>query len=165
MGILKIMRRYRTQCLFILFVYACCVRFQIATEISKVTIPHHLPGEKYCLSSSLIDLHTNGYHFYPLDLFSNNATSSKGITPHDPFTLFNCTSQRNQPYAKHICSSVLNPCPVFYKNILDATARSDAWVKQQPYLHRIWQTMLDSTEIVRVIVLGGSGALGGEREV
>ena len=150
-----LMRCCRT--VFLIFITcAPCARFQ-TTDLPN---PPHLRSERYCPSSSLIDLHTDGYHFYPLDLFYNATLDAA----RNSFTLFNCTSQRNQPYSKHICSSLLNPCPVFYQNILDATERSDLWMKQQPYLHRLWQTMLDSTEIVRVIVLGGSGALGADSQ-
>jgi hypothetical protein len=131
---------------------------------TDITNPRHLPSERFCLSSSLIDLHTDGYHFYPLDLFYNSTALGFTTFARDTFTIFNCTSQRDQPYSKHICSSIFNPCPVFHQNILDAIERSDRWMKQQPYLYRFWQTMLDSTEVVRLIVLGGSGALGADSQ-
>ena len=152
---------------------SCYFSLQIAASINNENSRHH---ERVCLASNLIDLPVDGYHYYPLDLFAPQFLLTSNSTTQSYF--LNCSSTRAiLPLKKeHICSSNFNPCPVFKKNIRDATKRSNKWMqavskmtndisgRRPPYLYRLWETMFDPNEIIRVVALGGSGALGADSQ-
>lgn len=143
------------------------------------------PKRELCPASKLIDLPIDGFHYYPIDIFLPSLLSEDKQTLK---YIYNCTSKRakDSHFPNHRCANV-NPCPVYIENIRDATKRSyqsinsskvsvfsisstdfiwrlHAVQHQRPYLYAFWEAMFDPNEVIRVIVFGGSGALGADSQ-
>jgi len=145
-----------------------------------------LKGSKraLCPASNLIDLAIDGFHYYPIDIFLPSLSRTENLK-----YVYNCTSKRAKDthFPNHRCASNVNPCPVYIENIRDATKRSYKLINsnylpafsdssndfvsqfqgvqlQRPYLYSFWEAMFDPNEVIRVIVFGGSGALGADSQ-